>query len=209
MKRALMLFALAALALALPAGVTAYGASHAKSHPKAKSKTKVYKGTFRAVGADGAYSNRKFGRAQLVDGKKNDKLTVHVRKLAPKTTYAYGLYKTAKGGQVCEQGASGGALVTDFTYKPKQTNSAGNFNTKSRSKTFTSDPTTSDYFVLVYTTKPDGSSDQAVACAPLKYKKAKKAKKHGAKHHAKGKAKGHAKAQPKSHGKANGKGKNK
>ena len=48
----------------------------------AQSKSKVYKGTFEYVGADGDYVTGKFGKVQLVDGKRNDKLSVHVRRLA-------------------------------------------------------------------------------------------------------------------------------
>jgi hypothetical protein len=181
MKRVLALFALLALALAAPAGALAKKPDPKKGHKG--SPAKVYKGSFRAAGTQADYDgDRKFGKAQLVDGKKNDKLSVHVRKLAPKTTYAYGLYQTAKGKPVCEAGANTGELVTDFVYKPKKTNSAGNFNTKTRSKTFKSDPSAFSYFVLVSTTKPDGSALEAVACAALRYKKAKKPK-HGSKRH--------------------------
>lgn len=179
MKRVLALFALLALALAAPAGALAKKPDHKKGHKG--SPAKVYKGSFRAVGSEAAYAgDRKFGKAHLVDGKKNDKLSVHVRKLAPKTTYTYGLYRIAKPKSVCEAGAEGVELVTDFEYTPKKTNSAGNFNTKTRSKkTFTSNPSIFSYFVLVSATTPDGS---AVACAPLRYKKAKKHK-HGSKRH--------------------------
>ena len=107
MKRVLALLALLALALAAPAGALAKKPDHKKGHKG--SPAKVYKGSFRAAGSEAAYSgDRKFGKAQLVDGRKNDKLSVHVRKLAPKTTYAYGLYRTAKGEPVCEAGADTG-----------------------------------------------------------------------------------------------------
>jgi hypothetical protein len=185
MKRVMALFALLALALAAPAGALAKKPDHKSGHKG--SPAKVYKGSFRAVGADGVYSDRKFGKAQLVDGKKKDKLSVHARKLAPKTTYAYGLYRTAKGDPVCEPDADSGELVSDFVYKPKTTNSAGNFNTKTRAKMFKSDRSVFSYFVLISTTKPDGSADQAVACAALRGKRDKKAKKHehgSRRHHA-------------------------
>jgi hypothetical protein len=203
MKRVLALFALLALALAAPAGALAKKPDHKKGHKG--SPAKVYKGSFRAVGADGAYSDRKFGKAQLVDGKKNDKLSVHVRKLAPKTTYAYGLYRTAKGDAVCNEDANTGELVTDFTYKPTRTNRAGNFNANTRSKTFRSDPSAFSYFVLVSTTKPDGSADQAIACAALRGKRDKKASKHkhGAKRHD---ATRHDRGSHGHRGEANGKG---
>ena len=198
MKRVLALFALLALALAAPAAAPAKKPEHKKGHKG--SPAKVFKGTFRAVGADGAYSDRKFGKAQLVDGRKNDKLSVHVRKLAPKTTYAYALYRTAKGDPVCQEDANTGTLVTDFNYKPKTTNKAGNFNTNTRSKTFKS-ASTESYFVLVSTTKPNGSTDKAIACAALRGKRDKKASKHHTGAHRRGthghrgasKGKGHTK----------------
>jgi hypothetical protein len=184
MKRTLALLALLALALAVPAGAPAKKPDHKNGH--SGSPAKVYKGSFRAAGSEADYNgDRKFGKAQLVDGNKNDKLSVHVRKLAPKTSYAFALYRTAKGDAVCDAGADTGELVTDFVYKPKKTNSAGNFNTKSRSKTFKANPSEFSYFVLVSTTKPDGSADQAVSCAALKGKRQKKAKKNhqGTKRH--------------------------
>ena len=41
-------------------------------------KTKVYKATFKFGGADGDYASGNYGKVQLVDGKRNDKLSVHV-----------------------------------------------------------------------------------------------------------------------------------
>jgi hypothetical protein len=178
MKRMLGLLALLVLALALPSGAAAK-----KGH---QSKTKNFKGSFYLVGADGAYTDKKFGKAHLQDHKKKDKLHVHVRRLAPNTTYVYGLYSVLKGTPVCEPGASGGELDSAFQLKAKKTNSAGNFNSKQRSKTFEADRA-KRYFVLVFTTKPDGSPDQAVACAALK---AKKHKKHANKGKGKGRDKG-------------------
>ena len=63
-------------------------------------------GDFTLVGADGDYVTGNFGKAQLVDGKRNDKLSVHVRRLAAKTTYTY---KLQEG--VCKEGAAGGTDV--------------------------------------------------------------------------------------------------
>ena len=185
------------LALALPGAATAKKHHHKSKHHK----TTVLKGSFRAVGADGAYTDRKFGKAQLVDNRKRDKLSVHLRHLAPKTEYTFGLYSVPKGTARCREGASGGTQETAFPPKTKRTNKAGNLNAKQKSKTFKTDRK-KRYFVLV----SDG--DQAVACAKLD---GKKAKKHGHKrhkphkaHHApshkkphddksKGKAKGHDK----------------
>ena len=59
MKRLLALLALLWLALALPAVAPAKKQHEHASHHR----TTVLKGSFRAVGADGAYTDRKFGEA--------------------------------------------------------------------------------------------------------------------------------------------------
>ena len=175
MKRILALLALLSLALALPALAPA---KHKKKHPHHGAT--VLKGSFRAVGADGAYTDKKFGKAQLVDNRKRDKLSVHLRRLAPRTTYTFALYSVAKGQPRCEEGASGGTQETAFPPKSKRTNRRGNLNAKQRSKTFNA-KAARRYFVLV----SDGT--QAVACAKLKGKRAR----HGCKPHHKHAAKPH------------------
>ena len=200
MKRFLALFALLSLTLALPAVAPAKKKHKHASHHR----TTVLKGSFRAVGADGAYTDKKFGKAQLVDNRKRDKLSVHLRRLAPRTTYTFALYSVAKGQPRCEEGASGGTQETAFAPKAKQTNKRGNLNAKQRSRTFKANKA-KRYFVLV----SDGT--QPVACAKLNGKKAKRGckphrKKHAAKPHGKkpkaekpGKAKGHAAKRCKHH----------
>jgi hypothetical protein len=168
---------LLALSLLAPAA-----ASAKKHHPHHKAhKTTVLKGSFKAVGADGAYTNRKFGKAQLVDNRKRDKLSVHLRHLAPKTDYTFGLYSVPKGTPRCREGASGGTQETAFPPKTKRTNKHGNLNAKQKSKTFKADRA-KRYFVLV----SDG--DQVVACAKLD---GKRHKHHGRKTHKGHKKPGH------------------
>ena len=175
MKRILALLALLSLALALPAAAPAK-----KKHKHSHHPAKVLKGSFRAVGADGAYTDKKFGKAQLVDNRKRDKLSVHLRHLAPRTDYTLALYSVAKGQPRCEQGASGGTQETAFPPKTKRTNAAGNLNAKQRSKTFKVDAARR-YFVLV-----SDEAGQPVACAKLNGKKKAKAHcKTRAKHHGK------------------------
>jgi hypothetical protein len=169
MKKIIALLALLALALALPAGAPA------KKSKKHHHRTTVLKGSFRAVGADGAYTDRKFGKAQLVDNRKRDKLSVHLRHLAPRTTYTFALYSVAKGQPRCQEGASGGTQETAFPPKSKRTNKHGNLNAKQRSKTFKTDATRR-YFVLV----SDGT--QVVACAKLNGKRASRRCKPGRAH---------------------------
>ena len=138
-----------------------------KHHHHAR--TTVLKGTFRAVGADGAYTDRKFGKAQLVDNRKRDKLSVHLRRLAPRTTYTFALYSVAKGQPRCEEGASGGTQETAFPPKSKRTNRHGNLNAKQRSKTFKADGR------RAATSCSSPMATQAVACAKLKGKRGQEA----------------------------------
>ena len=157
MKKISAVLLLLSLALVLPS------AAMAKKHPPKHHKhhkTTVLKGSFKAVGADGAYTFKKFGKAQLVDNRKRDKLSVHLRKLAPKTLYTFALYSVPKGTSRCREGASGGTQETAFPPKSKKTNKRGNLNAKQKSKTFKTDRK-KRYFVLV----SDG--DQVVACAKL------------------------------------------
>ena len=150
---------ISAVILLLCIGLVLPGTAAAKKHPK-HHKTTVLKGSFKAVGADGAYTFKKFGKAQLVDNRKRDKLSVHLRKLAPKTLYTFALYSVPKGTPRCRADAPGGTQETAFPPKSKKTNKRGNLNAKQKSKTFKADRA-KRYFVLVF----DG--DQVVACAKL------------------------------------------
>ena len=55
------------------------------------------------MGADGDYVTGKFGKAHLVDTRR-DSLSVHVRRLAPRTKYVFRL----QSGQTCKEDAAGG-----------------------------------------------------------------------------------------------------
>jgi hypothetical protein len=146
MKRLIAVLILAALAL-VPATASA------------KSKTKVYRGTFTLVGGDGDYTTGNFGKAHLVDGKRNDKLSVHVRRLARRTTYTYRLQQGK-----CKEGAPGGTDVPGWKYRPLKTNRKGVDNSTARSRTFTASKD-AKYFVGVYS-----STGEIVACAQLRTK---------------------------------------
>jgi hypothetical protein len=172
MKKLFAVLIVLSLALAVPGAATAKKRHHKPKHHK----TTVFKGSFRAVGADGAYTDRKFGKAQLVDNRKRDKLSVHLRRLAPKTAYTFGLYSVPKGTPRCREDASGGTPETAFPPKTKRTNKRGNLNATQRSKSFKANRK-KRYFVLV----SDG--DQVVACAKLDRKGHKRHKKHGHKGH--------------------------
>jgi hypothetical protein len=173
MKRLVAVVILAALAL-VPATASA------------KSRTKVYRGTFTLVGADANYVTGKFGKAQLVDGKRNDKLSVHVRRLGSRATYTYRLQQG-----LCKQGAPGGTEVPGWKYRPLRTNRKGVGNSTARSRTFTASRD-AKYFVGIYS-----STGEIVACAQLRTKGKKP---HGKKDKPRGKS-----DDKKSEGKARGK----
>jgi hypothetical protein len=162
MRKLIAAAACAALA-ALPAAATA------------KPRAKVYRGTFQAVGSDGAYTDGKFGKAQLVDGKRNDKLSVHLRHLGSRTRY---VFRLQQADTACEEGAPGGTDVPGWRYRRDgvvRTSRRGNANSWARSHTFTADPDT-QYFVGVYTLTPSGDPGEIVLCAKLTTKAKKPAK---------------------------------
>ena len=132
---------------------------------------KVLRGDFTLVGSDGDYVTGKFGKAHLVDGKRNDKLSVHVRRLAKRTTYTFKL----------QTGSCGGAEVTGWRYRALKTSRKGVGNSWARSRTFKAAKGTK-YFVAVY--GPDG---QMVVCARLSSKgHSHPHKRHGKRDHAPG-----------------------
>jgi len=140
----------------------------------AHSKAKVYRGSFQLVGADGSYTSDSFGKAQLVDGKRNDQLSVHVRKLGSRVKYTFKLQSAA---QACTAGAAGGTDVPGWKYRRGGvlfTNRRGVANSWARARGFKVDPTV-EYFVGVF-----DSTNRLVACAQLTKKhKAKKPHAHG------------------------------
>ena len=142
MKRTIAVAALASFAL-VPAAAEAHGG-----------KSKVLRGSFTLVGSDGDYVTGKFGQVHLVDGKRNDKLSVHVRRVAKRTTYTFKL----------QTGSCGGSEVTGWRYRTLKTSRKGVGNAWARSRTFKVAKRV-NYYVAVY--GPDG---QMVVCARLSSK---------------------------------------
>ena len=113
------------------------------------------------------------GKAQLVDGKKNNKVSLHMRNLAPGTVYLWHVHEGT-----C---AATGAPVPGWTYLTHDatgngtltSNAAGNANTRGRSATFTADPTKS-YSVNVHVSTPTNgvAAGTIIACGDLKISKA-------------------------------------
>lgn len=190
MKRTLPLLLSSALVLAAPVGAVAHKGGKGHKHSKPSPRAKVLKATLGPVGTDALYAGIR-GKAQLVDGKKNDKVSVHVRNLKPGTTYPWHVHVVdADAPNPCVEGAPQGPIVTAFTYKTLKANESGNASSKATSKTFTADKT-KKYYVNVH----DPNTLAPIACGVLKGKKAKKAP---------AKSKGKAKAPAKSKGKGKG-----
>jgi hypothetical protein len=113
------------------------------------------------------------GKAQLVDGKKNNKVSLHLRNLAPATVYLWHVHEgncAATGAPVAgwtyltHDAAGNGTLTSD---------AAGNANTRGRSATFKADPTKS-YSVNVHvSTLTNGlAAGTIIACGDLRISKA-------------------------------------
>jgi hypothetical protein len=112
------------------------------------------------------------GKAQLVDGKKNNKVSLHMRNLAASTMYLWHVHEGT-----C---AATGAPVAGWTYRTQvgangtlTSNESGNANTKGKSATFNADPTKS-YSVNVHvSTLTNGlAAGTIIACGDLKASKA-------------------------------------
>jgi hypothetical protein len=112
------------------------------------------------------------GKAQLVDGKKNNKVSLHMRDLAPDTVYLWHVHEGS-----C---AATGAPVAGWTYRTQvgangtlTSNAAGNANTRGKSATFNADPTKS-YSVNVHvSTLTNGlAAGTIIACGDLNVNKA-------------------------------------
>jgi hypothetical protein len=108
------------------------------------------------------------GKAQLVDGKKNNKASLHMRNLAPDTVYLWHVHEGT-----C---ADTGDPVSGWTYRTQvgpngtlTSDASGNANTKGMSETFNADPAKS-YSVNVHvSTLTNGlAPGTIIACGDLK-----------------------------------------
>jgi hypothetical protein len=155
MKRLIAFLALALLALAGTAVAKTNGA-------------KVYRATLAPV-AVGAASPT--GKAHLVDGKKNNILTIRLKGLTPGTSYPWHLHAAAPGvDNPCL--APDGVIDTSFAYGTLTGNPAGNGSSKAKSPTFNWGDPTNQYYVDAH----DPVTGEPIACGVLA-QKAKKAPK--------------------------------
>jgi hypothetical protein len=103
------------------------------------------------------------GTAQLVDGTKNNKVSLQLRNLAPNTTYLWHVHEGT-----C---AATGAPVAGWTYRTQDaagngtltTDESGNASTKARSATFNADPA-KQYSVCLH---PASQPTTVIACGDL------------------------------------------
>jgi hypothetical protein len=135
---------------------------------------KTYKASLAAVNpaATTAGLATVVGKAQLVDGRKRNKVSLHMRHLAANTMYLWHVHEGS-----C---AATGAPVPGWTYRTQvggngtlTSNKSGNANTKGKSATFNADPTKS-YSVNVHVASltnglPAGT---IIACGDLTASKA-------------------------------------
>jgi hypothetical protein len=156
---------LASLAAVAVAGLAAANGGHS---------AKTYKASLTAVdpAATTAGLATVVGKAQLVDGKKNNKVSLHMRNLAPSTLYLWHVHEGS-----C---AATGAPVAGWTYRTQlgangtlTSDPSGNGNTKGKSATFNADPTKS-YSVNVHVATPTNglAAGTIIACGDLKASKA-------------------------------------
>ena len=174
MTRLLTAAAVASISAIAVAGSATAGSGHSATPYKA-SLTAVNPAATTAGLADVS------GRAQLVDGKKNNKVSLHMRHLAPSTMYLWHVHEGS-----C---AATGAPVPGWTYRTQvgpngtlTSKKSGNANTRGKSATFDADPAKS-YSVNVHIAAPTNGlpAGTIIACGDLKSSKAggkSKAEKH-------------------------------
>ena len=122
---------------------------------------KVYRATLAPVAVDATTPT---GRAHLVDGKKNNILTIHAKGLTAGLTYPWHLHAAAPGvTDPCAPGATPGPIVDSFTYGPLAAGPAGNARAKAKSPSFDWGPATNQYYADIH----DPVTDAPIACGVL------------------------------------------
>jgi hypothetical protein len=165
MTRRITAVAMASVAALGVAGVATAHSSHS---------AKTYKASLAAVNPAAATAGLATvtGSAQLVDGKRKNKVSLHMRRLAAHTTYLWHVHEGT-----C---AATGAPVAGWTYRTQvgangtlTSGPSGNANTRGKSATFNADPSKS-YSVNVHVATPTNglAAGTIIACGYLTAKKA-------------------------------------
>jgi hypothetical protein len=136
-------------------------AAPASAHEKHGKHAKVSKAKLTATEAVTAAGVR--GHAQLVDGRKRDKVSLHMKGLEPGETYTWHVHE----GDSC---TADGAESPGWTYRELKVRPSGNANAKGRSSSFEGD---GDFYVDVHS--QDGT---VIACGVLERKRGGKHKGH-------------------------------
>ena len=149
------------IAVAAVASIAAIGIASVATAESGHS-AKPYKASLAAVNPAATTANLAtvVGKAQLVDGKKNNKASLHMRNLAPDTLYLWHVHEGTCAATL--------APVPGWTYRTQvgpngtlTSDASGNANTKGKSTTFNADPAKS-YSVNVHLA--DGT---IIACGDL------------------------------------------
>ena len=164
-----------AIAVAGVIGVAGVAAAHSNHAAK------TYKASLTAnANATTAGAPNAKGKAQLVDGKKRNKVSLHMRHLVANTTYLWHVHEGT-----C---AAPGAPVPGWTYRTMAgmngtltTDAAGNANTKGKSADFNADPTKS-YSVNVHVAAETNGLPAGTIIACGDFVATKKPKTHGHTH---------------------------
>jgi len=141
----------AAIASLVTVGAAAGPVNAKPKPPKPSPRAHVYWANLGpvAVGPYGEIPSTR-GRAQLVDGKRNDKLSIHVRGLQAGQTYTWHIHKAAAGvADPCASPAATAASAPGWIYRPLTANTSGNGDSQARSFTFSADPA-GTYYVDVH-----------------------------------------------------------
>ena len=140
--------------------------AHGDHNPKG---AKVYRATLvKTAAADTAQLPNIAGKAQLVDGKKRNKISIHVRGLTAGTTYLWHIHKAANAtDDPCAPTTPvvDGTPYGDWVSGALTANDAGNASAKGTSATFDSRADTGPFYVDVHLA--DGT---VIACGVLKGK---------------------------------------
>ena len=151
----------------------------ASAHSKHGKRAKVSKAHLEATAAATAAGvpNAR-GRAQLVNGRRHDKVSLHMKGLKPGETYLWHVHQATGEGDPCAADSTVGnpAPYPGFTYRALTARPSGNANSKGRSTTFpvATEDGDGDYYVNVHL--QDGT---VIACGVLERKRHHGHDKHG------------------------------